>query len=72
MSEAGNVWVPGPLVNDTNWIKVDYANHFIRPWCREENCYFCHKSATHKVAEDYNGFGHPYTAYVCCEHFWGC
>lgn len=73
MSEAGNFGVTGPLFReDKDWITVDYAKHRIRPWCREESCYFCHENATHKVGECDVLFGHPYTAYVCCEHFFGC
>lgn len=72
MSEAGTFGGTGPLFReDKDWITVDYAKHRIRPWCVEEVCFFCHQRATHKVREDSSGFGHPYTAYVCCGHFFG-
>lgn len=56
-----------------------FHGHQIVPWAVEEECYFCHYPASHKVTEEYvppppQGFNmHPYTAYVCCNHFWaGC
>lgn len=54
----------------TEYVDSPYHPHQIVPWAVEETCYFCAYPASHKVAEDgVTGF-HPYTAYVCCNHFW--
>lgn len=56
---------------DHLWAEVDYADHPIRPWCKEERCWYCRDLATHKIEEcDVRGV-HPHTAYVCCAHFFG-
>jgi hypothetical protein len=55
-------------------VDSEYHGHKIPAWAREEVCYFCRFPASHKVEEDhsYQAFvTHPYTAYVCCDHFWG-
>jgi len=48
-------------------------NHPISKFCEGEKCRICGKPATHKVGEkifpDEELPRHPYTAYVCCEHF---
>ena len=53
------------------WVEVDYCAHPIRPWAIEERCWHCQDLATHKVEESDVYNTHPYTAYTCCEHFWG-
>ena len=61
----------------TELVVSEYHGHPIVPWAVEQVCYFCQYPASQKVTEDYvppppQGFsGHPYTAYVCCNHFFG-
>lgn len=58
----------------TNLVDSEYHGHPIVPWAVEEKCYFCFYPASHKVTEDFVSGQlvqtHPYTAYVCCDHFW--
>ena len=57
----------------TDLVESEWHPHLIVAWAIEEKCYFCGFPASHKVTEDYVGPYHPYTAYVCCNHFWaGC
>lgn len=43
--------------------------HFVPEWCFGEACRICDQPASHKVEESMADNRHPFTAYVCCEHF---
>lgn len=53
------------------WVEIPTASHPVRPWCLEELCR-CGNAAAHKIEETTGASGvHPYTAYVCCDCFFG-
>ena len=61
-----------PWTIDDEWTEDRNAKHPIRPWCVGELCFYCSDDASHKIEETTGPIGvHPYTAYVCCEHFFG-
>lgn len=61
-----------PWTIDDEWAVNPSGTHDIRPWCVDEYCVYCNASATHKIEETTGPIGiHPYTAYVCCKHFFG-
>jgi hypothetical protein len=54
------------IVTNIEYLK---SLHYIPDSAEGEWCGVCHVPATHKVEEVIDIGRHPFTTYLCCEHF---